>query len=212
MLRGETKSHLELLRIRGREDHSASASFSPVRMRTARSSGVTKILPSPIWPVRAAVVIASIALSTRSALDRDFDFQFRQEAHGVFGAAINFRMSLLPSIALDFRHGQAVDADRRQRVTNLIELERLDDRGHDFHLPILCCRPLGRASAAASASRRTRRWYETSTPPGQAAFKCRASRSETRRHPARAGRFFPHPRLRGEGARSANVRLTRMGA
>ena len=38
----------------------ASWSVSPVRMRTACSSGVTKILPSPIWPVRAAAVMASI--------------------------------------------------------------------------------------------------------------------------------------------------------
>jgi hypothetical protein len=36
-------------------------------MRTAFSSGITKILPSPIWPVRAAPAIASITLVTRSA-------------------------------------------------------------------------------------------------------------------------------------------------
>jgi hypothetical protein len=30
-----------------------------------------------------------------------------------------------------------VHADIRQRVADLIELERLDDRCHDFHLPIL---------------------------------------------------------------------------
>jgi hypothetical protein len=35
-------------------DQSASAPVSPVRMRTTCSSGKTKILPSPILPVRAA--------------------------------------------------------------------------------------------------------------------------------------------------------------
>src|SRR5580704_4010529 len=43
------------------EDYSASLSVSPVRMRTACSSEATKILPSPIWPVRAAAVTASTA-------------------------------------------------------------------------------------------------------------------------------------------------------
>src|ERR1700757_1877614 len=45
---------------------SAAASVSPVRMRTALSSPRMKILPSPIWPVLAAVVMASTALSTWS--------------------------------------------------------------------------------------------------------------------------------------------------
>ncbi len=50
--------------VRLRVLQSASASVSPVRMRTAWSIGKTKILPSPIWPVLAAAVIASITLST----------------------------------------------------------------------------------------------------------------------------------------------------
>ena len=33
--------------------------------------------------------------------DGDLDPQFRQEGHGVFGAAINLGMALLPAIALD---------------------------------------------------------------------------------------------------------------
>jgi hypothetical protein len=47
--------------------YSASLSVSPVRMRSAWSIGVTKILPSPICPVRAVAVITATALSATSA-------------------------------------------------------------------------------------------------------------------------------------------------
>jgi len=39
----------------------AASLVSPVRMRTTCSTEVTKILPSPILPVRAALTMASIA-------------------------------------------------------------------------------------------------------------------------------------------------------
>ncbi len=42
-----------------RPSQSASSLVSPVRIRVAPEIGVTKILPSPIWPVRADVVITS---------------------------------------------------------------------------------------------------------------------------------------------------------
>jgi hypothetical protein len=43
-------------------------------------------------------------------------------------------MALLAAIALDFRHSQAVNANRGQRIANLVQLERLDNSHHDFHL------------------------------------------------------------------------------
>src|SRR5204863_6092402 len=46
--------------------YSASPSVSPVRIRTTCSSGVTKIFPSPIWPVFALELIASITASSIS--------------------------------------------------------------------------------------------------------------------------------------------------
>ena len=45
----------------------APSSVSPVRMRTARSSGTTKILPSPTSPVRAPSQSASIVGSTNGS-------------------------------------------------------------------------------------------------------------------------------------------------
>src|SRR5919107_5254966 len=65
--------------------------------------------------------------------DRYLDLQLRQEAHGIFGAAIDFRMTLLPSISFDFSHGKPVHAKSGERVAHLLQLERLDDRHHDFH-------------------------------------------------------------------------------
>jgi len=65
--------------------------------------------------------------------DRHFDLDFRQEAHRVFGAAINFRVALLTPVALDLGHGHPVHADPGQRVADLVELERLDDGHDDFH-------------------------------------------------------------------------------
>ncbi|EGE57269.1 hypothetical protein RHECNPAF_4460040 [Rhizobium etli CNPAF512] len=64
----------------------------------------------------------------------DFDLELRQEADGVFSAAIDFGMPLLATVALHFGHGQALNADRRQGFADLIELERLDNSHHNFHL------------------------------------------------------------------------------
>ena len=55
--------------------------------------------------------MASITLRHDVGRDRDFDLQLGQEAHGVFGAAVDFRVALLAAVALDLGHGQAVHAD-----------------------------------------------------------------------------------------------------
>src|ERR1044072_1880547 len=39
------------------------------------------------------------------ARHRHFDFHLRQEVHGVFGAAVELGMPLLPAVPLYFRHG-----------------------------------------------------------------------------------------------------------
>src|SRR4029077_20693215 len=59
---------------------------------------------------------------------RDLDPQFGQEVHDIFGAAIDFGMALLTTIALDLGHGHAVDADLCQRLADLVQLEGFDDR------------------------------------------------------------------------------------
>src|SRR3954462_4795085 len=63
----------------------------------------------------------------------DLDLDLGQEAHRVIGAAIDFRMALLPAISLHFRHRETVHANGGQGVTDFFELEWLDDRHNDFH-------------------------------------------------------------------------------
>src|SRR5215510_5661577 len=65
--------------------------------------------------------------------DSDLDLDLGQEAHGIFGAAIDFRMAFLPAIPLDFRHRETVNADGGQGVTDFFQLEWLDDRHNNFH-------------------------------------------------------------------------------
>src|SRR3954470_24251934 len=42
------------------------------------------------------------------ARDRHLDLDLGQEAHGVFGAAVDFGVTLLAAVALDLGHGEAV--------------------------------------------------------------------------------------------------------
>src|SRR3954454_14185906 len=65
--------------------------------------------------------------------DRDFDLDLGQEAHRVFGAAIDFCVALLTAVSLDFRHRQPVNANGGQGIPDFFEFEWLDDRHNDFH-------------------------------------------------------------------------------
>src|ERR1700680_589279 len=65
--------------------------------------------------------------------DSDLDLDLGQEAHGVFGTAVDFRMTLLPAISLDFRDRETVNANGGQGVTDFFELEWLDYCHNNFH-------------------------------------------------------------------------------
>src|SRR5579872_5591387 len=72
--------------------------------------------------------------------DRDLDFYLGQETDGIFGAAVDFRVALLPAISLDFRHRETVNANGGPGVPDFFEFEWLDDRHNNFHgsYPRLC--------------------------------------------------------------------------
>src|SRR6201995_1324449 len=97
--------------------------------------------------------------------DRDLDLDLGQEAHRVFGAAIDFRMAFLPAVSLDFRHRETVNANGGQGVTDFFELEWLDDRHNNFHgsYPRYC--PV-RTDRAFSTEFTTRRKFTTRPQPG----------------------------------------------
>src|SRR5690606_16152268 len=54
------------------------------------------------------------------------DLDLRHHACGVFGAAIDFGVTLLTAEALDFGNRHALYAQRREGVAHLVELERFD--------------------------------------------------------------------------------------
>ena len=72
-------------------------------MRTTSSTGVTKILPSPIRPVRAALTIASTARSTIASSQITSIFTFGKEIDDVFRAAVQFCMAFLAAKSLGFQ-------------------------------------------------------------------------------------------------------------
>src|SRR3954462_8492534 len=65
--------------------------------------------------------------------DSDLDLDLGQEAHGIFGAALDFRMALLAAISLDFRHRETGNADGSQGVTDFVQLEWRKNRHNNLH-------------------------------------------------------------------------------
>ena len=106
-------------------------------MRTASSTAETNTLPSPILPVLAALTMAATAASDLLVGHDEFDFDLRQEIHGVFAAAVDFGVALLAAESLDFGDGHAFDAEFAEGVFDFLELERLDD-GFDFLHSVFC--------------------------------------------------------------------------
>ena len=106
---------------------------------------------------------------TRCGLDRlnrlrrdiaaagDLDLQFRHHVRGIFRAAIDFRLALLPAEALDLGYGHTGHPDPGQRFTNIVKLERFDYGYDKFHYaPYGCCIGTHRKARA----RISKRWIQ----------------------------------------------------
>src|SRR5258706_4658719 len=63
----------------------------------------------------------------------DLDFHLGKEIDDVLGAAIEFRMALLPAESLDFGDRQPGGAQFGQGLADFVELERFDDSFDFFH-------------------------------------------------------------------------------
>ena len=110
----------------------------PVRMRTARSSGTTKILPSPTSPVRPPSQSASIVGSTNGVGDRDLEADLLGEAHLHRGAAVGLDAVELAAVALHAAHRYSAHlgaVERLQHVVGLLGPNDPDDELHLSHPP-----------------------------------------------------------------------------
>src|ERR1700733_7723052 len=63
----------------------------------------------------------------------DLQLDFRQKVDDIFSAAIQLRVTFLPTESLHFGDGYALHADLGERLAHVVELERLDYRHHHFH-------------------------------------------------------------------------------
>src|SRR5262249_51891159 len=61
------------------------------------------------------------------------DLDLGQEAHSVFGAAIDFGVALLTAVSLDLGDGHPEHPDRGQGVAPLVKFKRLDNSNDDLH-------------------------------------------------------------------------------
>src|SRR2546422_478571 len=61
------------------------------------------------------------------------DLDLGQKVDRVLGTAVELGVALLPSEAAHLRHGHPDDAQLRQRLLDVVELERLDDRFDLLH-------------------------------------------------------------------------------
>ena len=171
------------------------------------STLVTKILPSPILPVRAALMIASTARSSSSSGDHDLDLDLGQEVDHVLRAPVQLGVPLLAPEPLHLGHGQTGDADLRQRLAHLVELERFDDGFDLLHRRF----PAGGCLKAGGCPVPGYSIVACPDPLKQALVETSPCRTKPGRSNARGSRRFaslskhahrPHPRLAGRARAS----------
>ena len=95
-------------------------------MRIASSTCETKILPSPIRPVDAALTMASITASSLSSLMTISRLILGRNST-TYSAPRYSSLWPLPAETLDLRDGQPLNADSRKSLFDLFEFEGFDD-------------------------------------------------------------------------------------
>ena len=66
-------------------------------------------------------------------VDEDLEPDLRHEVDGVLRAAVHLGVAALATEALHFRNGEALHAEPVERVLDVADLERLDDRHDELH-------------------------------------------------------------------------------
>src|SRR5260370_1123338 len=65
--------------------------------------------------------------------DGDFDSEFRQKIHDIFGTAVDLGVALLAAVALDLGDGHAGDPDRGECLAHLVKFEWFDNGNNELH-------------------------------------------------------------------------------
>ena len=86
----------------------------------------TKTLPSPILPGLGGLDDRGHGGVQTLVADDDLKLYLRQEINRVFAAAINLRVALLPTEALDFADRHSFNPHLTQGVFDFFQLKRLD--------------------------------------------------------------------------------------
>ena len=121
----------------------ARSSVSPVRMRTTRSSGTTKILPSPTSPVWAPSQSASSVGLHELVGDGDLEADLLGEAHLHARAAVRLDAVELAAVALHAAQRDPAHLGAVERLEHVVDLVRPDDADDELH-----ARAAGRSVAA----------------------------------------------------------------
>ena len=121
----------------------ARSSVSRVRMRTTRSSGTTKILPSPTSPVWAPSHSASSVGSTNSSETAISKRTLSDEAHLHARAAVRLDAVELAAVALHAAERYPAHLGAVERLEDVVDLVRPDDADDELH-----ARAAGRSVAA----------------------------------------------------------------
>ena len=115
----------------------ARSSVSPVRIRTTRSSGTTKILPSPTSPVWPPSHSASIVGCDELVGDGDLEADLLRQAHLHAHPAVGLDALQLAAVALHAAHREAAHLRAVQRFEHVVGLVRPHDPDHELHSPHL---------------------------------------------------------------------------
>jgi hypothetical protein len=68
-----------------------------------------------------------------AVIDDHFNFDFREEVHGVFTAAVDLSMAFLTAKTFDFHDGHTFHSDFREGLLNILQFEGFNDRFDFFH-------------------------------------------------------------------------------
>ena len=88
-----------------------------------------------------------------TVVDRHLKLHLGQKVDHVLGSPVQLGVALLTAKALHFSDGDALNTDLGERLADVVELEWLDNRGHQFHGGFLILSVWGRRRSCLAPTR-----------------------------------------------------------